>query len=503
MKTLTHVPREELAREKLNRHLQELTRQAPESLAAHATLLHQDDQGHPIRPARHHLEWIRMLEDRENYRWLVVVAPPGAAKSTFFSIIYPAWRIGATKGSIRIGIVSNTARQAYDWLGAVKKTIESERYTKVYPDVTPHPRHAWSQVQAWVTGSLDAANPTLFASGVGGPLQGKRFDEIVLDDPTTWDEARSETTMEGQRLWLKAMLLERFPPGMGPPDGKGRMVVVLTRWGPRDLVPTFAELGFQIVTMPALGYWDGKPLPDGRMDWGEEPLWPEKESKEQLLREREDDPIIFELVKQGNPFATSGDVFDPEMFQHGTPPPRIEFENIVQFVDTASGKDRRRGDYFALATVGVCKEGTEIWVLDMERDRYPAPEQERAVIREAAEWNPDLICIEDSNEGTALYQRLIASHRLPLKPVRPVKDKEFRAIPLANAYRAHRVWHPEGARWVRTFEMELTGFPRGTHDDMCDAAAGAFNETGSAGPRIRVLKRQGSSRQPVRRSRFR
>lgn len=494
------VPAEEIARERVTDYLLRLSELAPTSLAAHSTLFHRTDMGRPIVPARHHMEWIRILEDAKKYRWVVIVAPPGSAKSTFVSMIYPSWRIGATGGKIRIGMVSNTAQLVFDFVRSIEKTIESEWYQKIYKGVEPDPKRGWSRDRFWVKGSRDAANPTLMAAGIGGPLQGKRFDEIILDDPTTWENARSENTMEGQRHWLKALLLKRFPPGMGPPDGKGRMVVICTRWSERDLVPTLQDVGFKVITMPALGYWDREEYEDGSVVYGEDPLWPETESRQQLLAEREEDEIVFELVKQGNPAILSGDVFNSTNFQYGKLPRRDQFKQVVSYVDTAGGKDRDKGDFFAEVTVGLRDDDgvEEVWIMNVERGRISAPDQERAVIRVSEDegLRPDLVCIEDVGEGIALYQRLVQNTRLPLRAVTPIRDKEFRAIPLANAYRARKVFHPatptggggwEAPRWVRSLEAELAAFPNGAHDDQVDAASGAYANSTNSGPRVRAL----------------
>lgn len=474
----------------------DLIKQAPNSIAIHAQLIHKNDVGEPIIPARHQEEWVRILEDRERYRWVCIIAPPGYAKSTWFSLIYPTWRIGVTGGNIRIGLISKTATAAHSFSNSIRETIVSERFRETYPEVQPNEsRPGWTKEQLYFTNTPEGANPSLFAVGIGSQtIQGRRFDEIIVDDPVNWDDVRSETIMDGLRHWFKSLLLQRFPPGKGPPEGDGRMVVVLTRWGERDLVPTLADLGFTVVTMPALGYWDKTIHEDGEVEWGSEPLWPEKESREFLLAEKEDDPIIFQLVKQGDPTALAGDMFDQAWFQRGRPPAVTDFEQIVQYVDTAGGKDRRRGDFFALATVGIRKDGQEVWILDMERHKGAAPEQERSVLKEYEEWRdmghaPDLVVIEDANEGRALYQRLVTSTRLPLKDYTPVKDKEWRAIPLANAYRAMRVWHPEGEKWVRSYEAELMAFsPTCAHDDQVDAASGAFAHTVAPGPRLRTLR---------------
>lgn len=506
----TIVPPEEIAREKAMRHMEKLAELAPTSLAAHAALFHTTDTGRPIVPARHHAEWMKFAQDVENNRWVVIVCPPGYSKSTIWSIIYPTWRIGVTKGRIRIGLVSNTAHLTWGFTRAIMRVIADPKFRAVY-GIGPDEKRGWSQQQFWVDGAIDDANPTLLASGIGGPLQGKRFDEIIGDDLTTWIEARSETTMDGQRHWLKSLLLKRFPPGKGPPDGDGRMVVAATRWGERDLIPTFEDLGFKIVTMPALGYWDRIEHEDGTVEWGEEALWPERESQQTLMREREDDEIIFELVKQGNPKVVGGDVFDVSKINHADvdvddPEFRASFREIIQAVDTAGGKDRKRGDFFVDATVGIRpgKDGRdEIWVLDIERGRYSAPAQEKMVIEKGENWRPSLILIEDRNEGTALYQRLIESTRLPVKAWMPVRDKEFRAIHFSQAMLNGKVWLPDYkyGKWVHSFEAELAAFPQGRFDDQVDAVACAINHTGSVGPRLHVVSAENSGTR-VRRRRF-
>lgn len=480
-----------------------LRRKAPESVVAHAQVVHRDDHNRPIIPAAHHLEWVKLMEAREAYPWLCVVAPPGYAKSSWFSWVYATWRIGATGGRPRVGLVSNAAGQASAWTAAVGEAIDSDQFRACYPDVKPDKKRGWGKGKLFVTGAPEGSNPTLLASGIGGvSVLGKRFDEIILDDPTTWENARSQSVMDGQRHFLQTTLISRFPPGMGPPDGiGGRMVVVCTRWSERDLVPTLKGLGFRIVRMPALGYWDGTPdLPSDHPNWqpGEAALWPERHPAEQLHSLREKDPLVFELVMQGNPKVLEGDMFDPAWFKHGKPPRRDRFERVVQFVDTSSGRDKQRGDYFVAITLGRRKiEGEEEWwVLDIERDRVSTLRQKDRVLSEAAEWSPDKVIIEDTNEGRALYDALVGTN-LPVDRYTPTKDKEFRAMPVASKYRAGRVWHPDPmsvapdgrtyAARIRSLEAELEAFPNGDYDDQVDSLSGAFNRMTRSGARIRVL----------------
>jgi len=72
---------------------------------------------------------------------------------------------------------------------------------------------------------------------------------------------------------------------------------------------------------------------------------------------------------------------------------------------------------------------------------------------------------------TDLAKRLdaIGVDAVPLKT--GGKDKIVRATPLATAYENGLVRHLEGKNWTNKFEVELSTFPDGSHDDQVDAAA--------------------------------
>ena len=128
----------------------QLAREAPTSLSAHAALFHKLPSGDPMTPARHHREWIRILEDVENFRWVVIVAPPGYAKSSWCSMAYSSWRIGQTGGKIRIGLVANTGELAEGFGRGVADAIESPRFEKVY-GIGPGDKGKWSLARMWTT----------------------------------------------------------------------------------------------------------------------------------------------------------------------------------------------------------------------------------------------------------------------------------------------------------------------------------------------------------------
>lgn len=508
--------------EALNRQLKLLAERAPHSLAAHGALFHKIPSGDPLLPARHHLEWIRILEDVERFRWVVLIAPPGYAKSSWCAIAYASWRIGVTEGKIRIGLVANTGDLAEGFGRGVADAIEMPRYQQVY-GIGPGDKGQWSLARMWTTGAVDKVNPNLLCVGMKGQVVGKRFDEIILDDPTTYFQARSPTEMETQRQFVVNTLLERFPPGFKPPEGLGRMVVVTTRWGENDLVPLFKDRGFKVIRMPALGYWDRvAKCPDcdlvrdadlyaliqrcehcdsprePELLYGVEPLWPEQESREDLESQRDLDPENFELVKQGDASAASGGTtFEVDKVQYGELPDRNQFERVVTFIDTAGGKDRNKGDYFVAATVGWTANREQMWAIHVERSRIPAPDQLAKVIEIGNDpvLRPDYVAVEMKNEGISLYQHLVMNvdARFHTRQYVPEHDKEWRAIPFAKTVSQEKFFlprykngrHPD---WCQPLVSEMTRFPKSAHDDQVDAISGACQTEAVQGPRFTLLK---------------
>jgi predicted phage terminase large subunit-like protein len=76
-----------------------------------------------------------------------------------------------------------------------------------------------------------------------------------------------------------------------------------------------------------------------------------------------------------------------------------------------------------------------------------------------------------------VVQELLSTTSLPVRGVRPDRDKKTRALPLALRYEQGMVLHCRLPSW---FEDELTGFPLSEHDDAVDAAVYAYQQLDSA-----------------------
>ncbi|KKK75825.1 hypothetical protein LCGC14_2869820, partial [marine sediment metagenome] len=139
--------------------------------------------------------------------------------------------------------------------------------------------------------------PHLWERGLA--YQGLHFNIIIIDDPTDQDDVKSPTTMVDQVEKIRGVISDRLmEKGNEFYPHDGRIVVILTRWGGNDLVPTFADMGFTIYEMPIVG-----PYP-----WGPtlSPTRFPMEKVERLHRTKGD--ILFSLTFMCNPQAVKGNV---------------------------------------------------------------------------------------------------------------------------------------------------------------------------------------------------
>lgn len=119
-----------------------------------------------------------------------------------------------------------------------------------------------------------------------------------------------------------------------------------------------------------------------------------------------------------------------------------------------------------------------VYIRDAQRIRAPFHQVLQFVQQMAAKWKPSIIAIEAVQYQAAVVQELLRTTRLPVRGVKPDKDKLTRFLPLAARYEQGLVKHAPGLPgW---FEDELLAFPVGEHDDAADAAAYAWQALGMA-----------------------
>jgi hypothetical protein len=175
-----------------------------------------------FEPAPHHRLIIDHLEKvaRGEIDRLIICAPPGSAKSTYVSVLFPAWLL-ANKHTASILAASHTTELAERW-GRQVRNIVMERSAELGIQLSPDSQAAgrWRLT----TGG------EYMAAGVGQAILGFRATVAILDDPIrSREDANSDALRRSHRDWFASDLRTRLKPG-------GRIIICSTRWHEEDLV---------------------------------------------------------------------------------------------------------------------------------------------------------------------------------------------------------------------------------------------------------------------------
>jgi predicted phage terminase large subunit-like protein len=135
-------------------------------------------------------------------------------------------------------------------------------------------------------------------------------------------------------------------------------------------------------------------------------------------------------------------------------------------VDLAISKSDT-ADYTAIAVVGYDKDSGRRYVLDMWRGKVGFHDVIQTISLLSTKWSPSRINIEAVQYQVAVVQELLRKTSLPVKAVKPDRDKVTRFHGLLARYEQLLVTHVRGLE--PSFEQELLSFPEGNHDDMVDA----------------------------------
>jgi predicted phage terminase large subunit-like protein len=135
-------------------------------------------------------------------------------------------------------------------------------------------------------------------------------------------------------------------------------------------------------------------------------------------------------------------------------------------VDLAISKSET-ADYSSIAVIGFDKDSGRRYVLDIWRGKEGFHEIVQMIVSMAAKWNPHRINIEAVQYQVAVVQELLRKTSLPVRAVKPERDKVTRFQSLHARYEQLLVTHVRGL--TPEFERELLSFPEADHDDMVDA----------------------------------
>lgn len=429
-------------------------------------------------PARHHRLLIEKLEavERGEIKRLMVFMPPGSAKSTYGSALFPSWYLGRNKKKSVIA-ASHNGELAERFGRKVRNYVGGTEFRAVFDLGLADDSKAAARWETTEGGEY-------FAVGVGGSVTGRRADLGIIDDPVkSREEADSETVREKVWEWYKADFFTRLKPGAA-------IVLIQTRWHEDDLAGKLlkdAQEGgeqWDVVSL-CMEAEEGDPL--GR-EVGEL-LWPEWFTPEMVAQAKRD-PRNWLALYQQKPRPDGGGVFkrDWVMYYDGTPANIAGGLNKYLLVDPSSGKrskSKTKNDYTSMWVVGLGQD-QNYYVLDMVRDRLNLTGRAQKLMELHRRWRPRQTRYEDYGMQADIehirYVQGQENYRFDITPVGGAVAKEERIKRLVPLYEARRVWFPislhktdvngEIHELVSEFiEQELLAFPVAVHDDMLDSLA--------------------------------
>ena len=412
-----------------------------------------------FEPAAHHRLLISKLEavTRGEIDRLAVFMPPGAAKSTYASILYAPWYLAQHPQHCLIA-ASHTQELAEKWGRRVRNLVAE--HSLILGAALASDSQAAGR---WET----SAGGEYFAAGVGGAIAGRRADLVVIDDPVrSREDADSELIRDKTWDWYKSDLYTRLKPG-------GRIVLIQTRWHEDDLAGRLLadqQAGgdqWTVISLPAFAEADD---PLGRAIG--QPLWPEWESSGELERKRRAiGPRDWSALYQQRPAPEDGNYFRAAWLRTYVTVPAVDTLAVYGGSDYAVTADG--GDYTVHVVVGVDPDG-RMYLLDMWRKQAASDEWVEAFCSLVKEWKPREWAEEqgqiNAGVGPFLERQQRERQAYVYRRTFPTRgDKAVRAQSIRGRMALEGLYVPQNAAWLSDLRSELLAFPAGKHDDMVDA----------------------------------
>ena len=400
--------------------------------------------------------------------------PPGSAKSTYASILFPPWLLSSSAGSVLAA--SHTTELAEKWGRRVRNLI-GEHSTALNLDLSQDSQAAgrWSLTNG----------SEYYAAGVGTAIAGFRAKLGLIDDPIrSRQDADSELIRD--RIW--DWYINDFKTRLVPSAAE---ILIQTRWHEDDLAGrALNHEEWRTLCLPAIAE-ENDAL--GRRPG--EPLWNDDGygyGRQLVELSRTTPPMTWAALYQQRPSPETGDFFKAEWLRTCTTIPPKETLNIYGGSDYAVTSDG--GDFTVHAVVGVDPED-RMYLLDLWRAQTASDEWIEAWCDLVIQWRPSFWAEEQgqivSGVGPFLEKRArerkayTARERFPTRGDKAARAQSFRGrMAMLGLYIKH------DAPFLETLRSELLSFPAGKHDDQVDALGlvGQLLDKMSAGRKVEKPK---------------
>lgn len=396
--------------------------------------------------------------------------PPGSAKSSYGSVVFPAWAMGKKPG-FKVILASYGSDLAKKHGRRARQIIRSQKFQNIFGTGISQDTGA-ADFWALENGS------EYIAGGILSGITGNRAHLLIIDDPVKGrEEADSETIQKKTWEAYQDDLRTRLVPG-------GSEIIIQTRWSENDLSGKILPEEYDgqtglircrdgrdwyVVCLPAQCERDDDPLGRKVGDY----LWPEWFTEEHFDGFKAQ-PRTWSALFQQRPDPPEGTFFKKEWFLRYRPGDAPLGMNHYITSDHAPGGGEHN-DYNCFRVWGI-DSNNEVWMRGGFRAQETIDKSVGKAVDLIRQHKPFAWFPEDDNNWKAV-SGYVAKELLKekafcrIEPVSPHgKDKPTKAQAFQAMASCGMVHIPEGPEGDSVISQYLK-FPAGANDDEVDAAS--------------------------------
>jgi predicted phage terminase large subunit-like protein len=436
---------------------------------------HVDDAGRdvfsPVEAAfgKHHLLWLDCLQKVQDgkIKRLMGLMPPGSAKSTYTSVVFPVHTL-ARFPKTQIIVANYASDLPRRWGRRARSIIHQKNFQRIFG------LQLSSESSAADEWALENGSEYMGVGLLAG-ITGNRADGVIWDDLIKGRE-HADSEMLRQKTWeaYNDDLLTRKKPNAFE-------IGITTRWHEDDVAGRIlpesynGQSGFincrdghqwYVVCIPAEAEREDDIL--GRAIG--ERIWPEWFPPDHFTPFKRY-PRTWSALYQQRPSPAEGDYFKREWLRPCNALPPLKTLNVYggsDYAVTANG-----GDYTVHIVVGIDPEW-RMYLLDVWRAQTSSDKWVDAFCDLVLKWKPRFWAEErgqiTAGVGPFLDKRQrergarVYREGFPARGVKAIRAQAIRARIAQDG-----LYYPPGAPWWIDFQDELLHFPAGRHDDQVDA----------------------------------
>lgn len=414
---------------------------------------------------------------RGDIKRLIINIPPRHMKSISVAVAFPAWLLGHNP-SEQIMCASYSNNLSHKHSMDCRAVLNTQWYQDLFPNTKLV--HDQNTQRKFVTQKRGFR----IATSVGSTTTGEGGNFLIIDDPLSADEARSETMRERANTWFDQTFSSRLN------DKKnGVIIVIMQRLHANDLTGYLLEKGgWEHLCLPLVAEKDETHEIGVFRHFRntEELLHPERIGADEIAQIKSDIGAYgFAGQYQQSPSPLGGGEFIRSWIQYYD---KVDITGMNKYllVDPANSKVKK-SDYSAFVVLGAHEDGN-LYLIDAVRDRLNVREREDLLFEWHRKYKPAVVAYEKYGMQVDIdwikKSMEEKNYRFHIQEVGTTKgvtlSKEDRIRRLIRKFAEGQIYMP---RWLyktdtegicrniidEFIEKEYLPFPYGLHDDMLDA----------------------------------